>query len=442
MKKKFKKTKIFVKYFLLFFFFLFWNLIVQPINLDEIWNYGFAHNIYNGLIPYKDFNMIITPLFPIIMSLPFYIFGSSLFVFHVEQAVLLIVMFYLLDSYLKEKSYLLLLFMIFPLSIAFPSYNLFLFLLFLIIVKLEDMKANDYLIGLVLACFILTKQTVGLLMLLPSLYYFKYPKKIVKRFIGCFIPIIFFIIYLLYFNSFFQFLDLCLFGLFDFVSNSKGVNIFFFFSILMIGLIFYFIKKDKYNIKNYYLLSFFSIVLPLFDLYHFQIFFIAFLFVVFLETDFKIYLNIRLFVFLLLIGLSIINLYYRIDGKVIYPNNIKYFEYRYLTGKYIQFSDSINQLIEKYDDKEIIFLSADGYYFNIINDLKIDYLDLINTGNWGYNGSEKLLNVIKKKENCVFFVDKEEIGSNKQTDQNVLRYVIENGVILEKKGNYLIYEIK
>lgn len=442
MKKKFKKTKIFVKYFLLFFFFLFWNLIVQPINLDEIWNYGFAHNIYNGLIPYKDFNMIITPLFPIIMSLPFYIFGSSLFVFHVEQAVLLTVIFYLLDSYLKEKSYLLLLFMIFPLSIAFPSYNLFLFLLFLIIVKLEDMKANDYLIGLVLACFILTKQTVGLLMLLPSLYYFKYPKKIVKRFIGCFIPIIFFIIYLLYFNSFFQFLDLCLFGLFDFVSNSKGVNIFFFFSILMIGLIFYFIKKDKYNIKNYYLLSFFSIVLPLFDLYHFQIFFIAFLFVVFLETDFKVYLNIRLFVFLLLIGLSIINLYYRIDGKVIYPNNIKYFEYRYLTGKYIQFSDSINQLIEKYDDKEIIFLSADGYYFNIINDLKIDYLDLINTGNWGYNGSEKLLNVIKKKENCVFFVDKEEIGSNKQTDQNVLRYVIENGVILEKKGNYLIYEIK
>lgn len=442
MKKKFKKTKIFVKYFLLFFFFLFWNLIVQPINLDEIWNYGFAHNIYNGLIPYKDFNMIITPLFPIIMSLPFYIFGSSLFVFHVEQAVLLTVIFYLLDSYLKEKSYLLLLFMIFPLSIAFPSYNLFLFLLFLIIVKLEDIKANDYLIGLVLACFILTKQTVGLLMLLPSLYYFKYPKKIVKRFIGCFIPIIFFIIYLLYFNSFFQFLDLCLFGLFDFVSNSKGVNIFFFFSILMIGLIFYFIKKDKYNIKNYYLLSFFSIVLPLFDLYHFQIFFIAFLFVVFLETDFKIYLNIRLFVFLLLIGLSIINLYYRIDGKVIYPNNIKYFEYRYLTGKYIQFSDSINQLIEKYDDKEIIFLSADGYYFNIINDLKIDYLDLINTGNWGYNGSEKLLKVIKKKENCVFFVDKEEIGSNKQTDQNVLRYVIENGVILEKKGNYLIYEIK
>ncbi len=442
MKKKFKKTKIFVKYFLLFFFFLFWNLIVQPINLDEIWNYGFAHNIYNGLIPYKDFNMIITPLFPIIMSLPFYIFGSSLFVFHVEQAVLLTVIFYLLDSYLKEKSYLLLLFMIFPLSIAFPSYNLFLFLLFLIIVKLEDMKANDYLIGLVLACFILTKQTVGLLMLLPSLYYFKYPKKIVKRFIGCFIPIIFFIIYLLYFNSFFQFLDLCLFGLFDFVSNSKGVNIFFFFSILMIGLIFYFIKKDKYNIKNYYLLSFFSIVLPLFDLYHFQIFFIAFLFVVFLETDFKIYLNIRLFVFLLLIGLCIINLYYRIDGKVIYPNNIKYFEYRYLTGKYIQFSDSINQLIEKYDDKEIIFLSADGYYFNIINDLKIDYLDLINTGNWGYNGSEKLLKVIKKKENCVFFVDKEEIGSNKQTDQNVLRYVIENGVILEKKGNYLIYEIK
>ena len=35
-------------------------------NLDEIWNFNFARNIANGLIPYKDFNMLQTPLLPFI----------------------------------------------------------------------------------------------------------------------------------------------------------------------------------------------------------------------------------------------------------------------------------------------------------------------------------------------------------------------------------------
>ena len=45
-------------YLTLFCIFLVWNLLLVPLNLDEVWNYGFAHNIYSGLIPYKDFNMI------------------------------------------------------------------------------------------------------------------------------------------------------------------------------------------------------------------------------------------------------------------------------------------------------------------------------------------------------------------------------------------------
>lgn len=36
-------------------------------NLDEIWNFNFARNIANGLIPYKDLNMLQTPLLPFIL---------------------------------------------------------------------------------------------------------------------------------------------------------------------------------------------------------------------------------------------------------------------------------------------------------------------------------------------------------------------------------------
>ena len=65
--------------------------------------------------------------------------------------------------------------------------------------------------------------------------------------------------------------------------------------------------------------------------------------------------------------------------------------------------------------------------------------DLINSGNWGYNGSSKLFKKIKSCKNCVFFLDENEIDLNKQTDQKLLKYVIDNGCIKEEFGNYKVY---
>ena len=94
MKKVLIKIRPFIKYFLVFFFFLFWNLIIQQINLDEIWNYGFIHSIYSGLIPYKDFNMVLTPFYPFIMSIPLHIFGSSILIVHIFSSLMITFMFY------------------------------------------------------------------------------------------------------------------------------------------------------------------------------------------------------------------------------------------------------------------------------------------------------------------------------------------------------------
>ena len=38
-------------------------------DLDELWNYTFAKNISEGIIPYKDFNMLQMPLLPLINGL-------------------------------------------------------------------------------------------------------------------------------------------------------------------------------------------------------------------------------------------------------------------------------------------------------------------------------------------------------------------------------------
>jgi len=42
-------------------------ILIKPLNdLDEMWNYNFSKIILEGRLPYKDFNIIITPLVPYI----------------------------------------------------------------------------------------------------------------------------------------------------------------------------------------------------------------------------------------------------------------------------------------------------------------------------------------------------------------------------------------
>ena len=448
MKKVLIKIKPFIKYFFIFFFFLFWNLIIQQINLDEIWNYGFIHSIYSGLIPYKDFNMVLTPFYPFIMSIPLHIFGSSILIVHIFSSLMITFMFYIIEKLFSKRVNLLIfiLLLCFPLSVSFPSYNLFLLLLFIIIIYLEKNKCNDYLIGIMLGIFILTKQSVGVCLCLPSIYYlFKDKGKFIKRVIGALGPGIIFLLYLLFSGSFKYFIDLCVLGLFDFAStNSSDFNIMFIFSILLLICNIILIIKNKNNLYFYYLLSFFSLLIPLFDLYHLELYVFAFVLIYLLEKEFKFkykYFNINLFIIGLLIGIIFINVEYRFKNKIYFSNDINHFEYRGVNGNYLNYTNTVNNKFIKYKYKydDVIFLSADGYYFKVINDIDISYVDLINTGNWGYNGSLKLLNYIKSRENVVFFLDEDEIGSGKQTDQRVLKYVIENGKVIDKFGSYKVY---
>ena len=125
-----KRYKSLILIIFLFLLFLLFNLTLLPTNLDEIWNYGFSHNLYSGLIPYKDFNMVITPFYPFIMSLGFHIFGSSMLVFHIEHAIILICLCVLLFLLIDKKAWFIVALMLFPVNVSFPSYNIFLYFLF------------------------------------------------------------------------------------------------------------------------------------------------------------------------------------------------------------------------------------------------------------------------------------------------------------------------
>lgn len=433
--KRYKSLALIIFLFLLFLLF---NLILFPTNLDEIWNYGFSHNLYSGLIPYKDFNMVITPFYPFIMSLGFHIFGSSMLVFHIEHAIILICLCVLLFLLIDKKAWFIVALMLFPVNVSFPSYNIFLYFLLVLIIYLEKEKRSDYLIGFLLGLCVLTKHSVGLCLLLPSLYYIKDLKKVGRRFLGFIVPLFVFIIYLIITKSMIPFIDLCILGLFDFASeNGKAFNIYFLLFIIMIGITIYFIVKDRKNLVNYYVLAFYSIMIPLFDIYHFMVAFLAFLILILSKVK-KDIIKPGLFGISIILFSAVLLMDSRFKSKIIYPNNIKHFEYRFIDYDSILFTNKVNDYIKKNSDREFVFLNSNGYYFRLINDMKISYIDLINAGNFGYNGSDKLLKEIKKRKNSIFLVDKSELSPIKQSDKQALNYVIDNG---KKIGNIDFFDI-
>ena len=207
-------------------------------NLDEIWNFNFARNIANGLLPYKDFNMLQTPLLSFILGGIFKIFGTELIVARVVAGVLgtaIIFMSYKILQRLglnKKWSVLSSVLIIFFIKDNFNidyNYAILLVTLILIYLELGDYKKSpkyNILIGVLAGITILFKQSVGAVIAVVTGFYIlinNVSKENLKnagyRIIGVIIPVAILIIYLLISNSFASFLDYCVLGIKTFAYN-------------------------------------------------------------------------------------------------------------------------------------------------------------------------------------------------------------------------------
>ena len=428
-------------YTFLFVVFVFSGLLLHRLNLDEVWNYGFAHNIYSGLIPYKDYNMVITPFYPFLMSLGFHVFSSNLLVMYVENAIIMVIMSYYLEK-LIGKNYLVCLFaIVYSYVLMFPSYNTFLLFLYVILLYLEKNIKNDYLIGIFLAITFLTKHTVGLVLLLPSLYYIKDYKKVLKRVVGFIVPTCIFVIYLFINNCYREFFDLCFMGLFDFANkNGPGHKIGFIVFVIIFIINVVFVCKNKKSIINYYSLAFLSIALPLFDYYHLCIIAISTMIMIFINKKIDLKINLYLFFFVNVLFISVFLKTNDIDFKNNYPNSLNHFEYKGINKETtVGVQTVVDYIKDNYkNNKKVIVFNGNAYYFKLIADIPITYLDLVNYGNWGYNGSDKILKEVKKNKNAIYILETSELKRKSQTDQIVMKYIIDNS---KKVGNIWIFDI-
>ena len=438
-----------IKYILFFIFvFIGMSFFTTSIDGDVLWNYGFGYAIRMGEIPYKDFNMIITPFYPFLMSL-FLLFSKNIIFFYLANSLLITLIFYLLEKILKGNTYLFYILLVFPLPIMLQSsYNILLVLFIILLIYLEKKDYNDYLIGIIVGLTILTKQSVGVFLIIPTLiYYYKKPLKIIKRFISIIIICGVFLLYLLFTNSFNSFMDLCFFGLLDF-SNKNGFHISFSFciGILLLLVTIVLTIRNKKDIKYFYILMFSSIMIPLFDFNHVTYYLFVFSIILMDRNMNSLYLKKYSIIFMIVF--AFIFFLFNIELKSIeYPNHYNNFNYRLMfnsNGENI-IRDKVINYINKNKDKNIIIISSDAYFYQITMNRKIDYYSLNNYGNHGYNGTSKMYDRIDKlSKGTIIIINMVEINNRSNSLQfnwEVAEYASKCGKLIKKIDCFGIYEI-
>lgn len=412
---------------------------------DEIWNFGFAYNILNGLIPYKDFNMIIPPLFAFTTVPIIAIFGQRLITLDIYSGIIVGLIITLMYKKINKRAFLL-----YPLLILgyLPSYNLFSILLFTILILTNDTnnKNKDIYLGLIASLMFLTKQTIGMAILIPCLYYSKNKKKTIISFL---IPNLIFLIYLIFNNALYNFIDYCFLGMFSFGKENGFLTIN---TIIIIFFCLYFIYKlIKTKFKNssyFYGLMFQVVAFPMGDKLHFFMALLIVFYVLLINHKLTkmIYIYLMIFSYVTLISiLTIKNInnknYIEKENDIYYGKNLKQNVKQYMTNykKSLEIADEIGY-------EEIIVLSNSAYFLKLSQHQTITKFDLINNGNMGYKGYKGYIEDIEEKcakKDCLFITEKyQHTSPTHQTNKQLMEYPSKNYNLVYVVDNFYIYKGK
>lgn len=432
-----KKNKKVILFFIFCYIMIFCFNFFKNVDLDLLWNYGFSKNISDGLIMYKDFNMVITPLYPLLTGLIMKIFGTNMIIFYIINTFYAMLTLFIVYKLNKK--------LIFPFFIYFifntaPGYNtLSVFYVFLLI-YLEKNNKSDYLIGLIISLAFLTKSSIGVFLALPTLYYIKKPKKILKRIIPFLITNLIIIIYLYFNNALYDYINYAFLGLLDFQGDNGNFNPI---TIIVILMIIYLIReylktKDK---ELLYILAFQIMAYPLFNISHTLLAFtpvVYYLLKKYPKINNLIIKTAPIFILIPIISL-IIN--YNIC-KPTYDDNL--FKYRYLQKEYRSDIDALeNYFNGEYDN--VYFFMMEAYLYKLTLNIPITEYDLTLKGNLGYNGEEEMINKIKNLDDGSIIVTSAIFQESKssiiktQASRKIYDYITKNLSLIGQFHKFRVY---
>ena len=424
MKKYSKKILIFL---LLLTIGLVYTYFIRALTDDELFNYGYAINILNNRIPYKDFNMIVPPLFHYILAFFLYFLGKKLIVYHLFINLLITSIVFLTYRKIGYKSILIYVALLFY---PYNGYNTFsVFLLFLLLhIKERNQEKYSILEPIIIILLAFTKQTLALL-IIPSLIGTQKKKKFLLIYL---VGFLLFLSYLLYFNNLFEFIDYCILGMFDFSKKNNTIkNLLFPVELLIIGYLLYQYFKSK-NISILYILSFQIIVFPIVDYFHFVVGFCPVIYQIFLSKKKRTFSDFYLFLFILS---QLFTIHFVLLSNIDYSSFSHYAKNNFMKNRlvsnatYQYLKIAKNEIKNAKANEKIFILGLSSYVAKLNLNLPINEFDNINNGNLGYQGEKKYLKRIEnicKENKCIFMINDSELTRDIQVNKNILRDIQTN----------------
>lgn len=493
-----KKYKDDIVNFLLFSIIIFAIIINRELNnLDEIWIFNMARNIANGLLPYRDFSLIITPGLPILCGGILKLFGTEMFVMRIISIIVdtvIIFMVYKTLKVLDVDKYLSTGIALFMLNLFIGcfciDYNFMILMIALINLYLELKHYNktqdifeynakmELLLGILAGICITIKQTTGICLAVMFIGYKllcvrsknefkKFIKIAMTRLFAVLIPVVLLILYLLCNSIMKDFIDYAILGISDFSNSKPYTNLLkgelWYLAILVpITIISSFIMliKRRDNILTIlfaYSISTIIVVYPIADTIHFLIagtigmitgvYMLAKLCkdkvkgkmekkdLIWIESFIKAIVIIVATIIFLASIYSTINVLRKLD------------EYKTLGNfKYIPVSESLKEkilkmgeYIEEREEDVYILDSSAALYMIPLNRYNKNY-DMFMKGNFGAKGSNGLIEDLKTKEDAVILILNDRYSMNWQTPEDVIKYIKNNYRKIGEIETFDIYE--
>lgn len=465
------------------------TLNILVISSDEIWNFQSINKMYNGNIIYKDFNVIITPLFFAIGKILFDLLGGNLLTFRIYNIIIMTIFYYLTYILLKElgirkkTSIIIVLILIILkkhlLIISQANYNTMaiMFCILGVLLCIKKYKFNNVIQGIIVFLIFCTKQNIGVyygigLFLYEIFNKNKINKKIKNLIIEFFIFSILLSILLIIFNFnniLYDFINYTILGINEFANKNIGINIAHF--ILVIFFIFYnliitiiFLKNKKINInkdekEKILILSCFSTPLiltvwPIINDVHTLIaIFLSIILHIFIikimVKKINIKINIKFINIILIIICTITSVFsiYCFENWRISKN---YFKENYKIEKENPFYGGIlkKETIEKINSitnyinnnsNTVIILSNQAALYMIPLQRNNGVMDLPFKGNLGKEGEKGLIEEIKNINNLEILIVKDEKDMMWQESKLVRKYILENLKKIGEIEEFYIY---
>lgn len=421
---------------ILIIIFIYTGILITYSNADNdlIWNYGFSYNFANHLLMYKDYNMVITPLYPFLGGILMRILGNNFLIFNLYNTILSTILYYYLY---KKYPHTFIPSIILISFILRPSYNFL--VLFLVLILLNINEEKDFFIGFILGLLFLTKQSF-ILLILPSIYLITKPKRLFKRIGAFFLPCLFFLIYFILTNTFLDFLNYTFLGLFSFSSKNSFFNLGTIFILSLIIYLFLYYLKTK-DIKVLYLITYQIMAYPIFNTMHIILSIIPVI-IYFLDKlvkKKKYNLNyLRYFNYfasiILICPLLSIPLQYLNKDLVEGENAL---EYKDISRSYLVNKDLFLKEVPNLNNT--YFLMYDAYIYKYLLNNPITSYDLLLNGNLGYNGEERVIDYFNSLDSNTYFV-LNRVYTGGQLSKNIDAYIRNHYLKVKDFQEFTLYK--